>query len=66
LPGASETLLQSALQLLQDCFVQRDVKQLERVVLSMEPLEAEEHMARCIKADLWVPGGSQMPSMHRG
>jgi len=31
------SLLESALHVLQDCFVHRDVKELERVVLSMEP-----------------------------
>jgi cell division cycle protein 37 len=38
---------------LQEAFESRDVEQLKKVLLSMDPKDAEYHMKRCVDSGLW-------------
>ncbi|CAD5117945.1 DgyrCDS6687 [Dimorphilus gyrociliatus] len=46
---------------LQECFEQKDIPLLKKVISEMDPKEAEEHMKRCVDSGLWVPGGNDEP-----
>mmetsp|Transcript_37223 Transcript_37223/g.42496 ORF Transcript_37223/g.42496 Transcript_37223/m.42496 type:complete len:426 (+) Transcript_37223:41-1318(+) len=42
---------------LQEAFESRDVEQLKKVLMAMNPSDAEKHMKRCIDSGLWVDSG---------
>lgn len=43
----------------QECFEQRDIPMLQKVVSEMEDEDAKYHLDRCVKSGLWVPGGNE-------
>jgi len=42
----------------QECFEKQDIQMLQNVVEKMDKAEATEHLNRCIKSGLWVPGAA--------
>jgi len=42
---------------LQEAFESRDVEELKKVLMAMDPADAGRHMKRCIDSGLWVDGG---------
>lgn len=40
---------------MQVAFASQDVEKLQQVLSAMNPVEAKEHMTRCIESGLWVP-----------
>jgi cell division cycle protein 37 len=58
-PGGLDPLevIESLPQVMQDAFESRDVDELRKALMSMEPQEAEYHMNRCIASGLWNTSG---------
>ena len=43
------------LQVMQECFEEKDIEKLQKVIEEMPKAEAEYHMKRCVNSGLWVP-----------
>jgi len=41
---------------LQQCFESKDTSMLKKILLGMEPKDAEYYMKRCVDSGMWVPG----------
>jgi len=49
-------VLNSLPQALQDAFISKDIEKLKEVIAGLPEEEAKEHMDKCVKSGLWVPG----------
>ncbi|KAG7344364.1 Cdc37 Hsp90 binding domain containing protein [Nitzschia inconspicua] len=58
-PGGLDPLevIESLPKVMQDAFESRDVDELRKALMSMDPKDAEYHMNRCIASGLWNAGG---------
>jgi len=52
-------VMESLPQAMRECFEERDIGKLQKVVSEMDQKEAAYHIERCVKSGLWLPEGGK-------